>query len=519
MGVVTPEVSTAYLEWVGQHLDERRKGQQGPSERLELEAGRVWEPTARDFFIDKYLKIRTKTTSQAFFRLNRVQQEYSYRCSKQNVVLKARQVGITTYIAARFFVQTITQSGILSMQVTQDRESAEDIFRIVRRFWENLPEEWRNGRLRTSHCNARQLVFTDLDSEYCLASAAENAGRGRTIQNLHCSEVSRWGGEGDEALASLRAAVVPGGEIVLESTPNGAGGLFYEEWQRAEETGYTRHFFPWWFDAAYTLEVGASFAPLTQEETELVAAQGLTIGQIAWRRKQWASLRGLAAQEFAEDAVSCFRASGECVFEQVAVERALAAAAEPLEVRDNNRLMIWLPARPGREYVIGADPAGGGIEGDYSCGEVIDRESGMQCAELHGHWNPREFAKRLIALGKEYNTALLAVERNNHGFGVLAHLEDEYPRVFKQKGGDGWLTSAHSRPKMIENLAAVLFEEPGHFRSRRLLNEFRTFVSFADGTTGAAPGTHDDCVLALGIAWAVRKEIAGTGPQGAFDAI
>ena len=71
---------------------------------------------------------------------------------------------------------------------------------------------------------------------------------GRTIQNLHCSEVSRWGRKGEEALASLRAAVVPGGEIVLESTPNGAGGLFYEEWQRAEETGYTRHFFPWWYD-------------------------------------------------------------------------------------------------------------------------------------------------------------------------------------------------------------------------------------------------------------------------------
>ena len=57
---------------------------------------------------------------------------------KQNVVLKARQVGITTYIAARFFVQTITRPGTLSMQVTQDRESAEDIFRIVRRFWEKL---------------------------------------------------------------------------------------------------------------------------------------------------------------------------------------------------------------------------------------------------------------------------------------------------------------------------------------------------------------------------------------------
>ena len=62
----------------------------------------------------RLLKIRTKKSNQSFFRLNRAQQEYSLRCAKQNVVLKARQVGITTYIAARFFVQTITQRGTLS---------------------------------------------------------------------------------------------------------------------------------------------------------------------------------------------------------------------------------------------------------------------------------------------------------------------------------------------------------------------------------------------------------------------
>jgi hypothetical protein len=419
-------------------------------------------------------------------------------------------VGITTYIAARFFVKTITQRGTMSMQVTQDRQSAEDIFRIVRRFWENLPDEARKGHLRTSHRNARQLVFPGLDSEYCLASAEENAGRGRTIQNLHCSEVSRWGRKGDEALVSLRAAVVPGGEIVLESTPNGAGGLFYEEWQRAEDTGYTRHFFPWWYEAGYALEPGANFAPLTEEETELAATNGLTTEQIAWRRKQWASLRGLAVQEFAEDPVSCFRASGECVFDLGAVEQALHGAVEPLEVRDNQRLMIWLPAQAGREYVIGADPAGGGVGGDYSCAEVIDRELGTQCAELHGHWPPGEFARKLVELGKEYNTALLAVERNNHGHGVLAWLETlKYPRVFTQKEQEGWWTSAVSRPAMIENLAAALMEKPGRFRSPRLLNECRTFVRDADGNMGATSGTHDDCVMALGIAWAVRKAEAG----------
>ncbi len=490
------------LEQLGQHLDDYRA----------VEAGR--EPTERDYFIETYLKIRTKTTSQTDFRMNRAQQEYSHSCDKQNVVLKARQVGITTYIAARFFVQTITQRGTMSMQVTQDRESAEDIFRIVRRFWQNLPDYLRKGPLRTSHRNARQLVFPNLDSEYCLASAAENAGRGRTIQNLHCSEVSRWGREGDEALASLRAAVTPGGDIVLESTPNGAGGLFYEEWQRADDTGYKRHFFPWWFDSSYAIEPGTNFPPFTEEEVALVAMHGLKIEQIAWRRKQWASLRGLAVQEFAEDPVSCFLASGECFFDLESVEQARQNSSGPLETRDNARLVIWLPPQATRAYVIGADPAGGGIEGDYSCGEVIDRESGMQCAELHGHWPPREFARKLAELGLEYNTALLAVESNNHGSGVLAGLRTlKYPRVFHGKKQDGWLTSVASRPRMIENLASALIAEPELFRDSGFLKECRTFVRYPNGRPAAAAGTHDDCVIALAIAWAVRM----TGEERAIE--
>jgi len=195
----------------------------------------------------------------------------------------------------------------------------------------------------------------------------------------------------------LRAAVVPSGDVVLESTPNGAGGLFYEEWQRAEETGYKRHFFPWWFDPSYAITPGPPFPPLTEKEEGLVALHGLKPEQIAWRRKQWASFRGLAVQEFAEDPVSCFRASGECVFDLDAIERALQGSGEPMETRDNQRVMIWLPARPEKNYVIGVDPAGGGSEGDYSCAEVIDCDLGTQCAELLGHGPPRELAKQVAA--------------------------------------------------------------------------------------------------------------------------
>ena len=166
----------------------------------------------------------------------------------------------------------------------------------MHRFWENLPKGMQDGALLTSRANIRQIVFPRLDSEYRVATAADaNAGRGMTIHNLHCSEVARWPRDVEETLASLRSAVPEDGEIVLESTPNGAGGIFYEEWQRAEETGYARHFFPWWYGAEYRVKKQvAAFELPTVEEEQLMQQAGLTEAQIAWRRTKRAQLRGLA---------------------------------------------------------------------------------------------------------------------------------------------------------------------------------------------------------------------------------
>jgi len=465
---------------------------------------------ALDLLIAALLKVRNKNKGLVNLKPNRAQRSFGSNCTKRNLVLKARQLGMTTYIAARFFIQTITQPGTLSVQVAHNQESAEEIFKIVHRFWENLPKGLRRGALATSRSNIRQIVFPRLDSEYRVATAADpNAGRGMTIHNLHCSEVARWPRDAAETLTSLRAAVPEDGEIVLESTPNGAGGVFYDEWQRAEETGYTRHFFPWWYDQEYRIDK-ATVAPLTDEEHQLSERENLSVEQIAWRRVNRAQLRNLAAQEFAEDATSCFLASGDCVFDLESIERALKESGGAIETRDNGRLRVWFPAVEGRSYIVGVDPAGGGSGGDYACAQVIERQTGMQCAELHGHFPPRELAMRLIELSANYNHALLVVERNNHGYGVLAHLQAQgCLNVYREGQQDGWLTSAVSRPAMIENLAAVLATEPELFQSPRLLGEFRTFVRQGDGSSAAAGGTHDDCVMAMAIALAARQKAAG----------
>jgi hypothetical protein len=467
--------------------------------------------TLRDWVIEGELKIRSKKGRITAFRLNRAQLEYSRNCGKQNIVLKARQMGITTYIAARFFLNVVTRPGTVAVQVAHTQESAQAIFTIVRRFWEKLPDWLRKGALVHSRANVRQLAFPRLDSEYRVETADANAGRGMTIQCLHCSEVSRWPRDAAETLASLRAAVVPNGEIVLESTPNGAAGVFYEEWQKASETGQTRHFFPWWFEESYRANINRRLRlPPTAEETQLMAEHNLDEEQIAWRRRQWSALKSLAAQEYAEDSGSCFSLSGECVFDHEALDKAVARRGKAVETQDNGRLLIWCPPQGGNEYIIGVDTAGGGSDGDYACAEVIDRKIGLQCAELRGHFSPMELAKRVAKLGQKYGHALLAVERNNHGYGVLAHLQDlQYRNLFERDGQLGWLTSAVTRPAMIENMVAIIMAEPELFHSPHLLEECRTFVRHADGGTAAVEGAHDDCVMAMAIALMVRREDAG----------
>jgi hypothetical protein len=117
-----------------------------------------------------------------------------------------------------------------------------------------------------------------------------------TVQNLHCSELARWPGDPAETLAGLRAAMAPGSEagaeLILESTPDGVGGCFYEEWQKAGETGMVRHFFPWWMERRYRTEA-VDAASLTGEERELMFRYRLDLKQIGFRRQIRADFRGL----------------------------------------------------------------------------------------------------------------------------------------------------------------------------------------------------------------------------------
>jgi hypothetical protein len=464
--------------------------------------------TAGVFLAGALLKVRTRTGAFAPLQPNRAQKEFERRRGRANIVLKARQMGISTWVAGRFFLKTVTQPGTLSVQVAHTQEAAEEIFRVVRRFHSELPEELREGVLRTSRANARSLVFPELDSEYRVETAGDpNAGRGLTVQNLHCSEVARWPGDARATLAGLLATMpAERGEVVLESTAQGAHGCFYEEWMGAEANGWVRHFFPWWWEASYRLDAGEDAE--AKEERALLSKHGLTREQIAFRRRLQRQFGMLARQEYPESADDCFLASGSCVFDTEAIDRRLREAPPPVERRWAGTLEVWLKPMPGREYLVAVDPAGGGSEGDYAAMQVLDAATGLQCAEFQGRCGLLEIAERAATIGREYNGATLIVERNNHGAGVIAYLTGvvQFARLYEQDGQPGWLTTALSRPRAVGQVERLLGEGAESVMSSRLLREMKTFVRDARGRTGAAEGQHDDLVMAMGIGLAVRAE-------------
>ncbi len=498
---------------------------------------------------ERWLRIRDRKGQMQPLRANAAQLAFEEQRGRQNVVLKARQMGMTTWIAGRFFLRTITKPGTMSLLVAHSRAAAEAMFCTVERMWQCLPDDLCDGPLMRSRANVGQMVFPLLGSEFRIASAAdENAGRGLSVQNLHCSEVSRWPGDAAATLAGLRAALAPDGELVLESTPNGAYGAFYAEWQRASVVGavcdevaiqgmplddslalrarrantgvsplrscaapvemtggMVRHFLPWWMEPAYVGDA-VDAASFDEDELALVEQHGLRAEQIGFRRRLKKSFGVLQSQEFAEDAETCFRATGACCFDVDAIEARMMHAPEPLERRRGGALLVWLPVVSSKRYIVAVDSAGGGSDGDYAGIQVVERSSGMQCAELQERLRPADAARDAAKLAREYNDALIVVERNNHGASVLAHLElsERYDHVYRANGEAGWLTTSLSKAEMVARMSMLLSNAAEKFMSRRLLAECRTFVSGVNGRANAASGAHDDLVMSMAMAQMVR---------------
>ena len=527
-------------------------------------------------YIPNFLYIRNKNAELVKFKPNKPQKRLRdtiERLRKQGkpvriIILKARQMGFSTYTEADCFHQTVTNKMFSSTIIAHEEQASQNLYNMFKRYFENLPDALRPMRKRN---NAKELLFenptTDdlekrrnpgLQSTVKVATAKNTAtGRSQTINYLHASEVAFWDNP-KETFTGLLQCVPHSAKstVIMESTANGVGDYFYDMWNNAVagKNEFVPLFFAWFEMDEYSLpfeteeekeefikEVNYEFKDeegntVHTEEYELMQDFGVSYEQLKWRR--WCISNNCNCdveqfhQEYPSTPEEAFIASGRPRFNIGVLKQYRRQAKEGdigrLEYSGNRVVFspdpngdveIWKYPEEGKHYCIGADVAEGLITGDYSVGYVGDDNFDI-CLRYRTHIDPDLFGRELVKIAKYYNEAYIGCENNNHGLTTLKAIQnEEYWNIFFTKTYDkiadtvtqkiGWSTTSRTKPLMINKLAEFIRNKWIGIKDKILIQEMFTYVIDDKGSTNAQDGCHDDTVMALAILLQVLLEGKG----------
>ena len=341
---------------------------------LEGKAAACVEAWRKDFprYARQALRIQTKEDAVRPLVLNPMQEALHTRLEAQKastgkvraIILKSRQMGCSTYVAARFFHQVhLSSQGRRAYLLAHEDDACKKLVRMYRLFWDqHEPDFMRCARHKSNDHGFELANGGGLESD---TASTPQGGRGGTKTLMHWSEVAFSRHYAAHNMGSMQQiAEGPGTEIILESTPNGPVGGFYERYRTAEagRGDYEAHFYPWTIDPTYVARVPHGFTLSREPPNEVVASEheyaeryGCTLAQMAWRR---AKIEEMSAdgtdgalkftQEFSADSTEAFlSASGQSLLSPAQVE---AARKRPTFIGSLERLS---------PLVLGLDPAPG----------------------------------------------------------------------------------------------------------------------------------------------------------------
>jgi hypothetical protein len=439
-------------------------------------------------FSELFLRILDKEKNLVPFRWNKAQRHFHEHRTGRDLILKARQLGFSTYEQGEMFRRAVTSTRT-TMTMAHDDETTQKLRRMADRFWEHC--KFNGIQPARKYGNATLATYPEFDSECVIATAgSQEAGRGGTYSDFHGSEVAFW-----KDAEKIIAGAMQGGnpDVVLESTPNGAQGYFYERCMEAlaGDSIWTLHFYPWWWDEAYRIALAPGEAlTYTDEEARLVEKHNLTPEQIKWRRNKQKELKSLFIQEYPEDPVSCFLTSGHSYFGDLS-EVFTAQRGEYI---------------PGHQYAAGLDFA---QTLDFMSMTVLDFTDKCQVDLLHINkleW--KEQRTRVKQVYDRWHLPGLLAEKNSIGSVNIEAMQDMGMVVVPFE------TTNASKAEIMSNLHDAI-----HDGGWKLLDdetekhEFRIFVS-AQLPSGvwrlAAEGNgHDDTVISTALAYEAPNVVGG----------
>lgn len=449
------------------------------------------------YFMKKYVKIQHPIRGTISFALYPFQEKTlkDFHEFDFNIVLKSRQMGISTLVAAYglWLMLFHTDKNILVISKTQ--EVAKEIVSKVRFANDNLPSWCKRQALD----NNKLSLKLNNGSRILAVSSASDAGRSFALSLLIIDEAA-FIDKIDEIWTAAYPTLSTGGRAIVLSTPNGVGNLFHKMWKDAEakKNNFNTIKLPWHFHPE-------------RDQT--------------WRDKQTEVAK--TPKEAAQECDCDFLTSGATVVDLAIIEYYKESIKrDPIECRGVDR-SEWIFEYPdySRTYIVCADVARGD-GGDYSAYHVLDAETLNQCVEYKGQIDLVSFGHQLVNIATMYNKALLIVENTGVGFGTIQTIVDSgYPNTFystvdlkyvevqrqlvqkyyseERKMIPGFSTTLRTRPLIISRLEQYFRDKAVNVFSTRTLGELETFI-WDKGKAMAMEGYNDDLVMSLGIGLWVR---------------
>ena len=267
--------------------------------------------------------ITDKNGLRTRFTMNTAQQTLFEEMHHQNVILKARQRGFTTFIQLLMLDACVFNSDVRADTIAHTLPDAQVIFRDKIRFpYDNLPDGLKQA-LPARNDNACELLLGNNSSIRVGVSL-----RSGTLQYLHISEYGKICAKFPQKAREVRSGALntvdKNGLVFVESTAEGQDGHFFELCQTARtlrNAGATLtpmdfkfHFSPWHEDEAYALPAGSVDIPASYHDY-FVRLDGLgmklTPEQKAWYVKKAEQQQGDMKREFPSTPDEAFEAAIE----------------------------------------------------------------------------------------------------------------------------------------------------------------------------------------------------------------
>lgn len=463
-----------------------------------------------DYFLSKYAYIQHPVRGRILFDLYQYQKNtlsefinYDY-----NIVLKGRQIGISTLVAGYALWLMLFHSDKNILVIATKQETAKNLVSKVKHMHNYLPVWLRaNGVNDLPEDNKLSIKFPN-GSQIKAVARSKDAGRSEALSLLILDEAA-FIEDADTIWTAASSTLSTGGKAILLSTPNGQGNFFHKMWKKAEEGE----------NSFNTILLDWRVHPERDQ---------------AWRDRQ-TEIMGEVQSAQEHDASFIF--SGNTVINPSILEfYKKTYITEPIskEGFDHN-LWIWEYPNPTKTYIACADVARGDGE-DYSTIHIIEAESSTQVAEYKGKIPTKEFGNLMVSLATQYNDALLIPDNSSIGWNAVQQVIDRgYKNLFYMSADlmyveverqivdrriiseknlkPGFVISSRTRPLIIAKLEEYMRENSIIIHSLRTMNELDTFI-WKNGRAEALDNCNDDLVMALAIGLWVRDTALRLRQQG-----